>query len=205
VAVAAAPAVLVLRRLPAAFTAGFASGITSLPHLPNAIRSTPQQAPPARPTNRPLVASSTQLFSAPLASGLNYSSAPARRKRKVAQVQFTLKNEGLAPQVAMIETSRKQGSAGVVVDYSGLHAIVQNAGRMHQKSQEESMSDVVYVSNVKIERKVGPLRIAHLPGEPQPVIFSVHGAIAEHYKVPPDKIKESHAATIDYVIAGTAG
>lgn len=67
------------------------------------------------------------------------------------------------------------------------------------------MSDVVYVSNVKIERKAGPLRIAHLPGEPQPVIFSVHGAIAEHYKVSPDNIKESHAATIDYVIAGTAG
>ena len=67
------------------------------------------------------------------------------------------------------------------------------------------MSEVVYVSNVKIERKAGPLRIAHLPGEPQPVIFSVHGAIAEHYKVPPDKSKEPHAATIDYVIAGTAG
>ena len=83
--------------------------------------------------------------------------------------------------------------------------MVRNTSRMHQKPREESMSDVVYVSNVKIERKVGPLRIAHLPGEPQPVIFSVHGAIAEHYKVPPDKIKESHAATIDYVIAGTAG
>jgi len=67
------------------------------------------------------------------------------------------------------------------------------------------MSDVVYVSNIQIERKGGPLRIAHLPGEPQPVIFSVHGAIAEHCKVPPDKITESHAATIDYVIAGTAG
>jgi hypothetical protein len=76
---------------------------------------------------------------------------------------------------------------------------------MHRIPQEESMSEVVYVSKVKIERKVGPLRVAHLPGEQQPVIFSVHGAIAEHYKVPPDKIKESHAATIDYVIAGTAG
>ncbi len=70
---------------------------------------------------------------------------------------------------------------------------------------EKTMSEVVYVSNVQIERKAGPLRIAHLPGESQPVFFSVHGAIAEHYKVPPDKIKESHAATIDYVIAGTAG
>lgn len=67
------------------------------------------------------------------------------------------------------------------------------------------MSQVVYVSNVQIERKSGPLRVAHLPGESQPVIFSVHGAIAEHYKVPPEKIKESHAATIDYVIAATAG
>ena len=76
---------------------------------------------------------------------------------------------------------------------------------MHQKPREESISDVVYVSNIKIERKVGPLRIAHLPGEPQPVIFSVHGAIAEHYHIDPASLTEHHAATIDYVIAGTAG
>lgn len=68
-----------------------------------------------------------------------------------------------------------------------------------------SVSDVAYVSKVKIERKLGPLRIAYLPGEPQPVFFSVHGAIAEHYKTDPEKIKESHASTIDYVIAATAG
>ena len=67
------------------------------------------------------------------------------------------------------------------------------------------MSEVVYVSKARIERKVGPLRIAHLPGESQPVVFSVHGAIAEHYKVDPAKLTESHAATIDYVIAATAG
>jgi len=67
------------------------------------------------------------------------------------------------------------------------------------------MSEVIYTSKVRIERKVGPLRIAHLPGEPKPVIFSVHGAIAKHYKVDPAKLTESHAATIDYVIAGTAG
>jgi hypothetical protein len=67
------------------------------------------------------------------------------------------------------------------------------------------MSDIVYVSKVQIERKAGPLRIAHLPGETQPVWFSVHGAIAEHYKVDPARLGESHAATIDYVIAATAG
>ena len=39
------------------------------------------------------------------------------------------------------------------------------------------MSNVVYVSKSRIERKEGPLRIAHLPGESQPVIYSVHGAL----------------------------
>jgi len=67
------------------------------------------------------------------------------------------------------------------------------------------MSDAVYVSKARIERKRGPIRIAHLPGEAQPVIFSVHGAIAEHYKMDPTKLTESHSSTIDYVIAATAG
>lgn len=67
------------------------------------------------------------------------------------------------------------------------------------------MSEVAYISKVRIERKVGPLRIAYLPGESQPVMFSVHGAIAEHYKVNPSRLTESHSSTIDYVIAATAG
>ncbi len=67
------------------------------------------------------------------------------------------------------------------------------------------MSEVVYVSKARIERKVGPVRIANLPGESQPVTFSVHGAIAQHYKVDPAKLTESHSSTIDYVIAATAG
>ena len=67
------------------------------------------------------------------------------------------------------------------------------------------MTKVVYTSKSTIERKRGPLRIAHLPGEAQPVVYSVHGAIAEHYKVDPAQLSESHAATIDYVISATAG
>jgi len=67
------------------------------------------------------------------------------------------------------------------------------------------MSGVAYTSKVRIERRKGPLRIAYLPGETQPVAFSVHGAIAEHYKIDPASLTESHAATIDYVIAATAG
>jgi hypothetical protein len=67
------------------------------------------------------------------------------------------------------------------------------------------MSEVVYVSKPRIERKRGPVRIAHVPGEPQPVTFSVHGAIAKYYKVDPSTITEPHASTLDYVIAATAG
>jgi hypothetical protein len=67
------------------------------------------------------------------------------------------------------------------------------------------MSDVVYTANVQLERVKGPLRLAYLPGESQPVTFSVHGAIAKHYGVDEKQIGESHAATIDYVVAATAG
>jgi hypothetical protein len=67
------------------------------------------------------------------------------------------------------------------------------------------MDKVVYTSKSTIERKRGPLRIAHLLGEAQPVSYSVHGAIAEHYKVDPTKVSEAHAATIGYVISATAG
>ncbi len=67
------------------------------------------------------------------------------------------------------------------------------------------MPEVAYVSKVRIERKAGPLRIAYLPGESQPVAFSVHGAIAHHYKIDPSTLAESHSSTLDYVIAATAG
>jgi hypothetical protein len=67
------------------------------------------------------------------------------------------------------------------------------------------MSSVVYTSHVRLERKKGPLRIAQLPGEERPVTFSVHGAIAKHYGIDEANLPESHAATIDYVVAATAG
>ena len=66
------------------------------------------------------------------------------------------------------------------------------------------MSNVVYVSKSHIERRHGPLRVAQLPGESNPVIYSVHGAIAQHYKVDPAKLPETHSSTIDYAIASTA-
>ena len=64
---------------------------------------------------------------------------------------------------------------------------------------------VVYRSSVHIERRKGPLRVATLPGEPNPVYFSVHGAIARHYGIADSQLLEPHAATLDYVIAATGG
>ena len=66
------------------------------------------------------------------------------------------------------------------------------------------MSDVVYRSEVRIERVKGPLRKAWLPAETAPVTFGVHGAIAAHYKVPAE-VLEPHATTLDYIVAAAAG
>lgn len=66
------------------------------------------------------------------------------------------------------------------------------------------MADVVYRSQVRIERVKGPVRRAYLQAEPEPVVFGVHDEVAEHYKVPP-ALLEPHATTLDYIVAATAG
>jgi len=63
---------------------------------------------------------------------------------------------------------------------------------------------VVYRSEVRVTREGGLTRKAWLPGEERPVTFGVHGAIAAHYKVPPEAF-EPHASTLDYVVAAAAG
>jgi hypothetical protein len=67
------------------------------------------------------------------------------------------------------------------------------------------MPEIVYRSEVRIERIKGPLRRAYLPREPQHVLFGVHGAVAEHYfKGSPPQV-EPHATTLDYIVASAAG
>ena len=66
------------------------------------------------------------------------------------------------------------------------------------------MGEVVYRSEVRIVREKGPVRRAYLPAENAPVTFGVHGAVAKHYKVPPDAF-EAHATTLDYIVAAAAG
>jgi len=66
------------------------------------------------------------------------------------------------------------------------------------------MPEVVYRSECVVERVQGSVRHARLPGERVPVVFGVHGAIAEHYGRAPGTY-EPHATTIDYVISAAAG
>ena len=67
------------------------------------------------------------------------------------------------------------------------------------------MAEIAYLSKSHIERRKGPVRYAQLPGEAKPVVFSVHGAVAEHYGVKAEDFGESHATTIDYLVASVAG
>ena len=63
----------------------------------------------------------------------------------------------------------------------------------------------LYVSRSRIIRRKGPIRDVFIAGESQPVVFSVHGGIAKHYGVNAEDLGETHAATIDYLIAAVAG
>ena len=68
---------------------------------------------------------------------------------------------------------------------------------------DSTMTDIAYRSSVRIERRTGPLRLAYLPAESQPVTFGTHGAIAAHYGQ--THVAESHATTIDYIVAAAGG
>ncbi len=63
---------------------------------------------------------------------------------------------------------------------------------------------VVYRSEVRIERRRGPLREAWLPANPAPVTVGVHSEIAAHYGVAPDDYPPE-ATTLDYVVAAAGG
>jgi hypothetical protein len=66
------------------------------------------------------------------------------------------------------------------------------------------MGEVVYTSEISLTRVRGPLRLAQMPTEPEPVRFGTHGAIARHYGIQ-GEVPDPHATTIDYVVAATAG
>ena len=66
------------------------------------------------------------------------------------------------------------------------------------------MSEVAYVSEVRVEREPDGLRQAHLPGESRPVAYGMHGAIAAHYGREPGTFTD-HASTIDHLVGAAVG
>ncbi len=64
--------------------------------------------------------------------------------------------------------------------------------------------EVVYTSKVRVERIKGSFRRAYLPVEEEPIFFSVHSEVAEHYGTDLTVIP-AHATTLDYLVASTAG
>ena len=64
--------------------------------------------------------------------------------------------------------------------------------------------EVVYRSEVSVEAKPGGIKMVHLPLETEPVAMGMHGAIAQHYKLPEGAFTP-RASTLDYVVGATAG
>ena len=66
------------------------------------------------------------------------------------------------------------------------------------------MAEVVYTAEISLTRVRGPLRLAQMPMESEPVRFGTHGPIARHYGMQ-GEVPDPHATTIDYVVAATGG
>jgi hypothetical protein len=66
------------------------------------------------------------------------------------------------------------------------------------------VAEVAYVSRVRVEPVEGKIRRASIPAEEEPVLFGVHGEVAEHYGVSPGE-EEPHSTTLDYLVAAAGG
>lgn len=64
------------------------------------------------------------------------------------------------------------------------------------------MAEVVHTTRARIVREKGPTRRAVIEGLDQPIYYGVHGGIKKFYKIEPEK---EHAATLDHIVAATAG
>jgi hypothetical protein len=71
-----------------------------------------------------------------------------------------------------------------------------------KRPRRYQMGEIVHTSKIKIVREKGPTRRAMIEGFSEPVYYGVHGGIMKFYKVEPEK---EHAATLDHIVAATAG
>ena len=66
------------------------------------------------------------------------------------------------------------------------------------------MTEVKYVSKVRVEPVEGKVRRAYLPVQEEPVVYGVHSEVAEHYGISPEQVEE-YDTTLDYVVAAAGG
>ena len=64
------------------------------------------------------------------------------------------------------------------------------------------MGELIHQSRIKIVREKGPIRRATIEGLPEPIYYGVHGGIKKFYNIEPER---EHAATLDHMVAATAG
>ena len=64
------------------------------------------------------------------------------------------------------------------------------------------MKEIVHTSRIRIVREKGPTRRATIEGFAEPVYYGAHGGIRQFYRIDPEK---EHAATLDHIVAATAG
>ncbi len=114
---------------------------------------------------------------------------------------------------AVISCRRSTGAVHAEVGFQWRRTVTpsprsSSAGRSRTTSTTtragDHVSGIAYVSEVRVERLEGRLRVAYLPGEEEPVLYGVHGAVAEHYGVDPGS-SPSHATTIDHLVGAALG
>jgi hypothetical protein len=84
------------------------------------------------------------------------------------------------------------------------HAFILQPSGPVERRKEARVSNVTYVSRVRVEPVRGRVRRAYLPVREEPVLFGVHSEVAEHYGVSQEE-EESHDTTLDYLVAAAGG
>jgi hypothetical protein len=79
-----------------------------------------------------------------------------------------------------------------------------NGSYQEETEKEMRVSELAYISRIRVEPVEGKIRRAHLPIQEEPVLFGVHSEVAEHYGVSPEQV-EPHDTTLDYLVAATGG
>ena len=66
---------------------------------------------------------------------------------------------------------------------------------------------IAHTSNIRIEKRIGPHRVAYIENFETPVNFGIHGGIKNFYqeKYGREITGPEYPATLDYIIAGVAG